>query len=233
MPPAEREQLATTFLEGSGNRRHTDASCNQLAVFVFDRLVTRDPGAEKTWQMHTMGKYELDGKRAISRHKNGGCLVMDSLLPASGEVGVIGNERERFIVRGVNLAEACDPEKQPIREDGRGRVTVSPTEPAEVDYFLQAMYITDDGKSTDAKAELLTGDGYVAASLLGTVALFPTEVDGISSFTVDLAGGSTLHATNLVPGLWTDGVCCYRVTEEGRNLVAYGFGGAHFERIGN
>ncbi len=209
----------------------TGDDARPLAVFVFDRLVTRDPVAEKTWQMHTMGKYELDGKRAITRHKNGGCLVMDSLLPASGELAVIGNERERFIVRGVNLAEACDPEKQPIREDGRGRVTVSPSEPAEVEYFLQAMYVTDDGKPTDERAVLLTGEGYVAASLLGTVALFPTEAGGISSFTVDLAGGSTLHATNLVPGLWTDGICNYRVNEEGRNLVLYGAGAVSLSRI--
>ncbi len=202
-----------------------------LAVFVYDRLITRDPGAEKTWQMHTMGKYELAGKRAITRHEDGGCLVLDSLLPATAALDVIGNARERFIVRGENIAEACDPEKQPIREDGRGRLTVSPTEPAEVDYFLHAMYVTDCGAPTDACAKLITGEGYVAAALLGTVALFPTETEGLSCFTIDLGDGNALHATNLTPGLWTDGNATYRVTEENRNLVAYGCGQVTFTRI--
>jgi len=202
-----------------------------LAVFVYDRLVTRDPAAEKTWQMHTMGKYEIDGRRAVTKHKDGGCLVLDSLLPTAAKLGVIGNETERFIVRGENLAEACDPKEHPIREDGRGRLTVMPASPAEVDHFLQAMYVTDCGKSIDVRAELITGEGYVAAALLDTVALFPTETDGLSAFSVALGDGAMLYATNLQPGLWSDGVTTYRVTAENRSLVTYARGQCSFSRI--
>lgn len=191
-----------------------------LAVFIYDRLVTRDPSAEKTWQMHTMGKYEVEGKRAVTRHKDGGCLVMDSLLPLDASVDVIGNETERFIVRGENLAEACDPQKHPVREDGRGRVTVCPTAPAEVDYFLQAMYVTDCGKSIDVRAELITGEGYVAAALLDTVALFATEKEELSAFSIDTDRDVTLYACSLKPGLWSDGRTTYRVTREGKSLIA-------------
>ena len=202
-----------------------------LAVFVYDRLVTRDPDAKKTWQMHTMGKYELSGSRAITRHKDGGCLVSDTLLPKTAVLGVIGNETERFIIDGENLAQACDPIKQPIREDGRGRLTVSPSKPAQVELFLHAMYVTDNGESTDAGASLIEGEGYVAASLLETVALFSTEVEGISHFEIDLAQKSTLYATNLTPGIWSDGSNTYRVTEEGRHLITDGSGVKRFTRV--
>jgi hypothetical protein len=170
--------------------------------------------------MHTMGKYEVEGKRAVTRHKDGGCLVMDSLLPLGASVDVIGNETERFIVRGENLAEACDPQKHPVREDGRGRVTVCPTAPAEVDYFLQAMYVTDCGKSIDVRAELITGEGYVAAALLDTVALFATEKEELSAFSIDTDRDVTLYACSLKPGLWSDGHTTYRVTREGKSLIA-------------
>jgi hypothetical protein len=206
----------------------TNDANRPLAVFIYDRLVTRDPAAEKTWQMHTMGKYEIDDKRAVTRHKDGGVLVLDSLLPADSKLDVIGNEHERFIVCGENLAEACDPAHSPIREDGRGRLTVSPTTPSNVDHFLQAMYVTDCEKSIDARAELITGDGYVAAALLDTVALFATETEVLSAFTIDLKNNTTLYATNLKPGLWSNGVTTYRVTEEGRHLVAHTSGLCHF-----
>ncbi len=202
----------------------TNDEARPLAVFIYDRLVTRDPAAEKTWQMHTMGKYEINGKRAVTRHQKGGCLVLDSLLPTAAKLDVIGNETERFIIRGENLAEACDPEQQPVREDGRGRLTVSPTESAEVDYFLQAMYVTDNEHPINAKAERITGNGYEAATLLGTVALFPTEIEGLSSFEIDLGTGATLYATNLMPGTWSDGSKTFQVTEENRCLVTYACG---------
>ena len=126
-----------------------------MLLFVFDRLVLRDAALESTWQMHTMGKYEISGRRAVSRHPDGGVLVADSLLPKAAALDVIGNETERFIVRGENLAEKCDPVNQPIREDGRGRLTVTPSEPNELQHFLTAMYVTDEGKTIEETAKLI------------------------------------------------------------------------------
>ena len=196
----------------------TDPS-KELTVFIFDRLETRDPAAEKTWQMHTMGEYGISSARAVSEHRDGGVLVCDTLLPRKARLAVIGNEEERFIVNGVNLAERCDPIRQPIREDGRGRLTVMPTHPEEVEYFLNAMYVTDRGASLQSTSVLIEGDGYVAARLEDITVLFPKEKDGLEHLTVDLGEGSTLYATNLAPGKWTDGHYGFIVEDEEKMLV--------------
>lgn len=203
----------------------------ELIVFIYDRLETRDPLAKKTWQMHTMGEYTIQKSRAVSTHKDGGMLVCDTLLPKSAELSVIGSEDERFIVNGVNLAVKCDDEKYPVREDGRGRLTVSPTAPVEVEHFLNVMYVTDVGKSTEAKAELLEGEGYVAAKIDGKIVLFPTLKEGLTEFTVDMDDGCELYATNLMPGKWTDGKFAFIVEAEERMIVTGGCGIKHFRRI--
>ncbi len=202
-----------------------------LAVFVYDRLAVRDADAEKTWQMHTMGEYEINGNRAITRHPDGGVLVCDTLLPADAKLGVIGNAEERFIVNGVNLAMKCDPAVHPKREDGRGRLTVSPENPAEINRFLNAMYVTSAGMPTDAKAALVNGEGYVAAELFDKLVLFPTENDSLSEITVDLGDGKTLYATNLTPGKWTDGNYGFVVENEEKLLVVRGNGKKTYRRV--
>ncbi len=201
-----------------------------LSVFIFDRLVTRDPAAEKTWQMHTMGEYSIEGQRAITRHPSGGVLVCDTLLPENARLGVIGNAQERFIVNGENLAEPCDPKVHPKREDGRGRLTVSPTKPEERELFLNAMYVTSAGVPTDAKAELISGDGFVAAELFDKIVLFPTDEE-LDFVTVDHGNGKTLYATNLTPGKWTDGNYGFVVEESEKMLVVRGFGKKTYRRI--
>lgn len=190
-----------------------------LAVFVFDRLVTRDPAAKKTWQMHTMGEYSIDGARAVTAHKDGGVLVCDTLLPKNAALGVIGNAEERFIVNGENLAIPCDPAVHPDREDGRGRLTVEPTAPSERDLFLNAMYVTSAGMTTEEKAELVESDGFVCAKLLDKIALFPTDGE-LDEITVDFGKGATLYATNLKPGKWFDGHNGFVVEESEKMLVA-------------
>ena len=203
-----------------------------MLLFVFDRLVVRDGALEKTWQMHTMGKYEITGRRAVSRHADGGVLVCDSLLPREAVLDVIGNENERFVVRGQNLAEKCDPERQPIREDGRGRLTVTPTDGKELNYFLAAMYVTDDGRSIETKATLLEGDGYVGALLDGTLATFPTGLEDLTSLSVSLPESETaLYLTGLAPGLWSDGERVYEVGESAKSLALTACGDLALEKI--
>ena len=204
-----------------------------MLLFVFDRLVTRDASLEKTWQMHTMGKYELDGRRAITRHPDGGVLVCDSLLPKAAELGVIGNAEERFIVRGKNLAEKCDPTRQPIREDGRGRLTVTPSDESELNYFLSAMYVTDDGKPTEQKAELTQGVGFVGAFLFDVCAVFPTGTEDLTSLAIALPSErkTTLYATGLAKGLWSDGDRVYEVGESEKSLVLTAYGPVKLEKI--
>lgn len=208
----------------------TSDALRPLAVFVFDRLITRDPAAKKTWQMHTMGEYSIDGSRAVTVHNDGGILVCDTLLPKKARLGVIGNAEERFIVNGENLALPCDPAVHPCREDGRGRLTVEPTEPSERDLFLNAMYVTADGLSLDAKATLIEEDGFVGARLLDKIALFPTDGE-LSEITVDFADGATLYATNLTPGKWTDGHSGFVVEESEKMLVVKSTGKKTYKRI--
>lgn len=203
----------------------------ELLVFIFDRLETRDPLAKKTWQMHTMGEYKVEGHRAVTVHEKGGKLVCDTLLPKKAENSVIGSAEERFIVNGVNLAVKCNAEKQPIREDGRGRLTVSPAEPGEVEYFLHAMYVTDADTSAEAEAELAEGDGYVAARIDGKVVLFPTVKEGLTEFTVDMGDGCELYATNLMPGKWTDGKYAFIVEADERMIVTKGRGVTRYRRL--
>ncbi len=203
----------------------------EMLVFIYDRLETRDPGAKKTWQMHTMGEYSIVGNRAVTTHKSGGMLVCDTLLPKNAKLSVIGNSEERFIVNGKNLAVKCDDEKYPVREDGRGRLTVSPASPAETDYFLHAMYVTDSGNLAEATAELIEDDGYFATKAHGKTVLFPTAKEELTEFTVDMTDGGELYATNLMPGKWTDGKFAFVVDGEERMLVSKGRGVMHFRMI--
>ena len=204
-----------------------------LLLFVFDRLAVRDAAHEKTWQMHTMGKYELSGSRAVTRHPDGGVLVCDSLLPKNAKLDVIGDYENRFIVRGENIAERCDPERQPIREDGRGRLTVTPTEPKELDLFLSAMYVTDDGKPITVSARLVEGDGFVGALLDGTLATFPTEREDLTSLSLTLpeTDETALYLTGLAPGLWSDGDRVYEIGESEKCLTLTARGAVKLEKI--
>jgi hypothetical protein len=215
-----------TSLAVSGNAERP------MLLFVFDRLVVRDGRLEKTWQMHTMGKYEIMGRRAVTRHPDGGVLVCDSLLPKNAKLDVIGSEDERFIVRGRNIAEKCDPIRQPIREDGRGRLTVTPTDTNELNYFLSAMYVTDDGKSIETKATLIEGDGYVGALLDGTLATFPTGTEDLTAISLSLPDTETaLYLSGLASGLWSDGERVYEVSESAKSLVLTASGSMKLEKI--
>ena len=208
---------------GEGDRR--------LLVFIFDDLKTRDPLAEKTWQMHTMGKFTLEEDRAIVRSDKGGCLVCQTLLPSAVKREIIGSESERFVLNGENLADNCDPVKEPICEDGRDRLAVSPASPCADEYFLHAMYVTDDGLPIDTHATLVSGDGFVCAALDGVLALFPTSPEPLEKISLSLSSETRLYLTNLLPGTWTDGVSRYEVTESGRMLVLTASGDLVLRRV--
>lgn len=201
----------------------TENEDRPLIVCIFDKLLTRDAKAKKTWQMHTMGTFTVTKNRAITTHPSGGVLVCDTLLPRQAQLAVIGDAEHRFIVNGVELATPCDPQVHPFREDGRGRLTVSPTDPMETELFLHAIYVTRSGLPCDLKPELIQTKDYAAVSLADKMILFPTQ-GPLQTFTVDLSEGKTLYATNIKPGKWTDGNIGYAVEEAEKMLVIKGRG---------
>ena len=160
-------------------------------------------------------------------------IIKNAPSAKAAELGVIGNEEERFIVRGKNIAEKCDPIRQPIREDGRGRLTVTPSDESEQNYFLSAMYVTDDGKPTAQKADLVEGAGFVGAFLFDVCAIFPTGTEDLTSLAIALPSErkTTLYATGLAKGLWSDGDRVYEVGESEKTIVLSAYGPVKLEKI--
>ncbi len=219
----------------------------QNVLFIFDRVVGTNASFRKTWLLHGVDEPRIDDKLFGFRDGQGEILV-HSLLPLKSQIEAKGGPGNEFYSAGRNWP--MEPaEGGPLPDNaseqlmwktfwgadfhhiersnrrnvvpGAWRVEVSPTIPAEEDFFLHVIEIGKPGK----RIQLLEGTN-VAGAIVdgGTIALFSTagpalhEAEAtvpemncnqlvISSLAADtlyelnLSGPNIASATSIAPGI--------------------------------
>ena len=184
---------------------YTDRKDVPLVFFVYDKVTSTDPSFKKTYLLHFMNEPKrLDGREIVVAH-NGGALVSRALLPADDKIEVELVEGT-YVVNGENLV-MTRPYKveHPANERGWGRLEISAKLGDKTDYFLNAMYVTDEDKiETTEKAKLYENDALVGASLQGCAVFFPKGDELKADTELETYGDGEVYTTvaGLKYGTW-------------------------------
>ncbi len=222
-------------------------------LFLFDRVVSKNPSFRKTWLLHGVTQPSVDqdaGKGAPGTQdfrnaitfrfaEGSGELLAHSLLPKERVITRRGGGSDEFYTPGDDHGGAWGtggnwplepPEGAPLPEDpklrhmwklfwgedfnrilssnrknvvpGEWRVEVSPSLPAEEDFFLHVFEIGNQGKTGQKRTDLLDGVNFQGAAFeQGPMVLFSTAGSPVSAGEVSLPdlGCESLIITSLQP----------------------------------
>lgn len=184
---------------------YTDRKDVPVVFFVYDKITSTNPDFKKTYLLHFMNEpKKLDGREIVVAH-NGGALVSHALLPRDDKIEIELVEGT-YVVNGENLV-MTRPYKvdHPANERGWGRLEISAKTGEKTDYFLNAMYVTDEDKTeTTEKAKMYENDVLVGASLQGCAAIFPKGEQLSSDTEFETFGEGDIYTTvmGLKYGTW-------------------------------
>lgn len=197
---------------------------NKPGIFVvMDKVTAKNPSYKKSFLLHSLQAPEVDGNvTVIKRDQIGynGKLINQTLYPLNPEITMIGGpERQNWVVdrnyapKGGKYYSNYDPAQS--SEHGWGRVEISPSTPANTDYFLNVMYATDaDNLEPVDEAELIETDVLLGARILDKVTLFVKDKERYSGeMTVTIPGEGQIAAAlaGITAGEWT-------ITDENGNV---------------
>ena len=198
------------------------------AMVVFDKVVSKNPEFKKHWLLHSIAQPQVsENGMVIKRTKDGdsGMLSNTVLLPAKEnlDMQVIGGKGKEFWVNGTNYANAPQAGRpDPRNERGEWRVEVSPSAPANEDYFLNVIQVADNNCNELHKASLLKGENLVGAVIADRIVTFSKDGETINGKAeMDVQGNGTFKfvMTNMKPGTW-------QVKKDGKIFIAYKWVGA-------
>lgn len=198
------------------------------AMVVFDKVVSKNPEFKKHWLLHSIEEPQVsENGIIIKRTKDGdsGMLGNTVLLPAKEnlDMQVIGGKGKEFWVNGTNYANAPQAGRpDPRNERGEWRVEVSPSAPANEDYFLNVIQVADNNCNELHKASLLRGENLVGAVIADRIVTFSKDGETINGKAeMDVQGNGTFKfvMTNMKPGTW-------QVKKDGKIFIAYKWVGA-------
>ena len=198
------------------------------AMVVFDKVVSKNPEFKKHWLLHSIEEPQVsENGIVIKRTKDGdsGMLSNTVLLPAKEnlDMQVIGGKGKEFWVNGTNYANAPQAGRpDPRNERGEWRVEVSPSAPANEDYFLNVIQVADNNCNELHKASLLKGENLVGAVIADRIVTFSKDGEQINGKAeMDVQGNGTFKfvMTNMKPGTW-------QVKKDGKIFIAYKWVGA-------
>ena len=198
------------------------------AMVVFDKVVSKNPEFKKHWWLHSIEEPQVsENGFVIKRTKDGdsGMLSNTVLLPAKEnlDMQVIGGKGKEFWVNGTNYANAPQAGRpDPRNERGEWRVEVSPSAPANEDYFLNVIQVADNNCNELHKASLLRGENLVGAVIADRIVTFSKDGEQINGKAeMDVQGNGTFKfvMTNMKPGTW-------QVKKDGKIFIAYKWVGA-------
>lgn len=193
------------------------------AMVVFDKVVSKNPEFKKHWLLHSIEEPQVsENGIVIKRTKDGdsGMLSNTVLLPAKEnlDMQVIGGKGKEFWVNGTNYANAPQAGRpDPRNERGEWRVEVSPSAPANEDYFLNVIQVADNNCNELHKASLLKGENLVGAVIADRIVTFSKDGEQINGKAeMDVQGNGTFKfvMTNMKPGTW-------QVKKDGKIFIAY------------
>lgn len=198
------------------------------AMVVFDKVVSKNAEFKKHWLLHSIEQPQVsENGIIIKRTKDGdsGMLSNTVLLPAKEnlDMQVIGGKGKEFWVNGTNYANAPQAGRpDPRNERGEWRVEVSPSAPANEDYFLNVIQVADNNCNELHKASLMKGENLVGAVIADRIVTFSKDGETINGKAeMDVQGNGTFKfvMTNLKPGTW-------QVKKDGKIFIAYKWVGA-------
>lgn len=198
------------------------------AMVVFDKVVSKNAEFKKHWLLHSIEQPQVsENGIIIKRTKDGdsGMLSNTVLLPAKEnlDMQVIGGKGKEFWVNGTNYANAPQAGRpDPRNERGEWRVEVSPSAPANEDYFLNVIQVADNDCNELHKASLLKGENLVGAVIADRIVTFSKDGETINGKAeMDVQGNGTFKfvMTNMKPGTW-------QVKKDGKIFIPYKWVGA-------
>ena len=198
------------------------------AMVVFDKVVSKNAEFKKHWLLHSIEQPQVsENGIIIKRTKDGdsGMLSNTVLLPAKEnlDMQVIGGKGKEFWVNGTNYANAPQAGRpDPRNERGEWRVEVSPSAPANEDYFLNVIQVADNNCNELHKASLLKGENLVGAVIADRIVTFSKDGEQINGKAeMDVQGNGTFKfvMTNMKPGTW-------QVKKDGKIFIPYKWVGA-------
>ena len=198
------------------------------AMVVFDKVVSKNAEFKKHWLLHSIEEPKVsENGIIIKRTKDGdsGMLSNTVLLPAKEnlDMQVIGGKGKEFWVNGTNYANAPQAGRpDPRNERGEWRVEVSPSAPANEDYFLNVIQVADNNCNELHKASLLKGENLVGAVIADRIVTFSKDGETINGKAeMDVQGNGTFKfvMTNMKPGTW-------QVKKDGKIFIPYKWVGA-------
>lgn len=198
------------------------------AMVVFDKVVSKNAEFKKHWLLHSIEQPQVsENGIIIKRTKDGdsGMLSNTVLLPAKEnlDMQVIGGKGKEFWVNGTNYANAPQAGRpDPRNERGEWRVEVSPSAPANEDYFLNVIQVADNNCNELHKASLLRGENLVGAVIADRIVTFSKDGETINGKAeMDVQGNGTFKfvMTNMKPGTW-------QVKKDGKIFIPYKWVGA-------
>lgn len=198
------------------------------AMVVFDKVVSKNAEFKKHWLLHSIEEPKVsENGIVIKRTKDGdsGMLSNTVLLPAKEnlDIQVIGGKGKEFWVNGTNYANAPQAGRpDPRNERGEWRVEVSPSAPANEDYFLNVIQVADNNCNELHKASLLKGENLVGAVIADRIVTFSKDGETINGKAeMDVQGNGTFKfvMTDMKPGTW-------QVKKDGKIFIPYKWVGA-------
>lgn len=198
------------------------------AMVVFDKVVSKNAEFKKHWLLHSIEEPKVsENGIVIKRTKDGdsGMLSNTVLLPAKEnlDMQVIGGKGKEFWVNGTNYANAPQAGRpDPRNERGEWRVEVSPSAPANEDYFLNVIQVADNNCNELHKASLLKGENLVGAVIADRIVTFSKDGETINGKAeMDVQGNGTFKfvMTDMKPGTW-------QVKKDGKIFIPYKWVGA-------
>lgn len=193
------------------------------AMVVFDKVVSKNAEFKKHWLLHSIEEPKVsENGIVIKRTKDGdsGMLSNTVLLPAKEnlDMQVIGGKGKEFWVNGTNYANAPQAGRpDPRNERGEWRVEVSPSAPANEDYFLNVIQVADNNCNELHKASLLKGENLVGAVIADRIVTFSKDGETINGKAeMDVQGNGTFKfvMTDMKPGTW-------QVKKDGKIFIPY------------
>lgn len=193
------------------------------AMVVFDKVVSKNPEFKKHWLLHSIEEPKVsENGIVIKRTKDGdsGMLSNTVLLPAKEnlDMQVIGGKGKEFWVNGINYANAPQAGRpDPRNERGEWRVEVSPSAPANEDYFLNVIQVADNNCNELHKASLMKGENLVGAVIADRIVTFSKDGETINGKAeMDVQGNGTFKfvMTDMKPGTW-------QVKKDGKIFIPY------------
>ncbi len=135
-----------------------------LYFFVYDGLKVKNPAFEKTFLLHMTDEPKIEGNEVRIHSFKSGRLDATTLLPDGAKLTAVGGGDDLFLVRGERLGKARNKAEHPVREDGWGRVEVTPSADTEETEFLHVM-VAKDGDAVTLPAKSYSMKNGVSAAV--------------------------------------------------------------------